>query len=301
MSTDIPSGASGSPSVAEELHLDRLPTERPHRATADLLRLNGRTAVVTGGGGDGLGHAVCHRLAEQGAAVAVVDVNLEAARHTAAQVANRWGTHTLAVHADVGSWAEVVAATDTIRQTLGPADVLVNNAGGSGGIGTDGQRVSTSVPLEAMSAAEMDAVVRVNLVGALYMTRAVVPGMIERRCRRVINVGTEGAKIGVAEASVYTACKAGLMSFTLSLARELGPRGVTSVCVSPGLMVRPAMVNVISQGGSLAESIRRMNETITVGRPAVCDDVASVIAFLASPAGEYVHGTTVSVGGGMAP
>jgi NAD(P)-dependent dehydrogenase (short-subunit alcohol dehydrogenase family) len=292
---------SGIPDdVVRQLHLDTLPLDRPDQPMRDLLRLDGRHAIVTGGGGDGLGNSVCHRLAELGAQVAVMDIDEERAEAAALEVRDRWGPDAaFAVVADVGDWQEMQRAVSAVEDRVGEIDVLVANVGGSGGIARDGTRVPNAKLFAEMSQAEIDLVVRVNLSGALYVTHAVLARMVRQGRGRIVFVASQNAKSAVPGVSVYSSCKAALMTLTQCLANEVGPQGVSTVCVSPGLMLGPAHLDALRGSSDFATLLKSGAEHISLGRPAIMDDVASVIAFLASPAGSYVHGTTVSVSGGI--
>jgi NAD(P)-dependent dehydrogenase (short-subunit alcohol dehydrogenase family) len=289
------------PAVIAKYALDRLPLDRPSTSTADLLSLRGTRAIVTGGGGEGLGNATCHRLAEQGARVAVLDVSADAAEKAAADVAERWGAEVLAIAADVGDPDQVTAAVERVTAAWGGVDLLVNNAGGSGSIKPGGDRVSQHGAFADMEIDDLLGVVRVNLIGVMLMTRAVLGPMTEAGRGRIINVASEGGKISVDGLAVYNACKSGVIGFTRNIARDYGKFGIAVTCVCPGIMVSERTIRTLSQPGS--KGLASLDSTfprVTIGRCSVPDEVASVIAFLASDAGSYVNGTAVSVGGGMA-
>ena len=287
--------------VVQRYGLDRLPLARDEAAAAALLRLDGKRALVTGGGGDGLGAAICTRLAEQGANVAVLDISAEAADVTVASIRDRWSVRAEPVLADVGDEAQVRAAADALAERWGGIDILVNNAGGSGSVGAGGGRVTQHGPFKDMAYDDMDTVVRVNLVGTLLVTRAVLPHMISAGAGRIVNISSEGGKTAVTNLTAYNACKAGVIGFTRSLAAETGPHGVTVVCVCPGIMVSDRTVRALSDPESrgfaaLDDAFAR----VSLGRATVVDEVAAVVAFLASEAGSFIHGTSLSLGGGMA-
>lgn len=287
--------------VVRRFGLDRLPADREQRAAADLLRLDGKRAIVTGGGGDGLGAAICARLAEQGADVAVLDISPEAAAATAASVRDRWSVRTEPVVADVGDDTQVRAAIDGLVERWGRIDMLVNNAGGSGSVDAQGRRIPHHGPFEEMAYDDLQGVVRVNLLGTLLVTRAVLPHMISAGAGRIVNIASEGGKTAVANLTTYNACKAGMIGFTRSLAAETGPQGVTVVGVCPGIMVSDRTVAALSDPqargfASLDDAFAR----VSLGRGTVVDEVAGVVAFLVSEAGSFIHGTSLSLGGGMA-
>lgn len=287
--------------IVEAYHLDRLPVRRPITSTADLLRLDGKVALVTGGGGQGLGNAICHRLAEQGARIAVLDVNAESGNAAAEHLRRTWGVETIAVTGNVADWGSTHDAVRAVATQFGTIDILVNNAGGSGAIGTSGERVGGRTSSFAnMDRSDMEATVGVNLFGVLHVTRAVLDVMVPARSGRIINISSEGGKVGGPTLAVYSSCKAAIIAFTRNLAHELGPDGVSIVAVCPSIMISERLL----KGGLLTAnlddtplgwSLRRT----TLGRVSLADEVASMVAFLASEAGSYVHGTAVSVGGGF--
>ncbi|MCU1656572.1 MAG: short-chain dehydrogenase/reductase [Pseudonocardiales bacterium] len=280
--------------------LGRLPVDRAATATADLLRLDGKCAVVTGGGGDGLGNAICHRLAEQGATVVILDIDAQAATHTATEIRRRYGTTAVPLTVDVASSVEVDRAVERIEGEVGRIDVLVNNVGGVGRISATDVRPPTMSGIDQMTAAQIDVSVALNLVSALYLSRAVVASMLRDDAGgRIVFISSEFGRIGSANASVYSACKAALIGLTRALAREVGPRGVSPVCVAPGLLVGQRMLDSLTDRHAPRAPFEFALERSSIGRAAVVDEVASVVGFLVSPAGAYVHGTTISVGGGM--
>lgn len=289
------------PEVIKKYALDRLPLDRSSRSTADLLDLRGARAIVTGGGGEGLGKATCHRLAEHGARVAVIDVFQDVAEKSASDLAARWGVDVLAIAADVGDPDQVSAAVQRVVAAWGGVDLLVNNAGGSGAIKSSGDRVTQHGAFADMSIDDLLGVVRVNLIGVMLVTKAVLGPMITAGRGRIINVASEGGKISVDELAVYNACKSGVIGFTRNIARDYGKFGIAVTCVCPGIMVSERTIRRLSQPGARGlASLESTFPRVTIGRCSVPDEVASVIAFLASDAGSYVNGTAVSVGGGMA-
>jgi 3-oxoacyl-[acyl-carrier protein] reductase len=291
---------SGVPEdVIDRYHLNDIPIERASTPVTELLRLDGLCAVVTGAGGDGLGNAICHRLAEQGATVAVWDVDRALADGAVKEITERWGTEAFPVVADIGNWDEVRNAVAEVVERVGKIDILVNNAGGSGGVSRSGERVVSGTLFSELTEEQVDLTIRINLTGAIYVTRAVADTMLEHGKGRIVMISSEGARTGVIGASVYTACKAGLIGLTQSLAQELGPKGITSVCVAPGLMLGQQHLKVLSEPGPFRVTLDTTFERASIGRASIADEVASVVAFLASSAGAYAHGTTISVGGGM--
>jgi NAD(P)-dependent dehydrogenase (short-subunit alcohol dehydrogenase family) len=298
----MPLDISGVPDeVVARYGLDRLPLDRETISTTDLHRLDGKRVIVTGGGGHGLGAAACARLAEQGADVAVFDISTDAAALTVDAISNRFDVRIIAVEVDIGDAESVQSGVDSVIDDWGGVDILVNNAGGSGSIGSDGEKVTQHGPFAEMRMEDLHTVVRVNLVGPLLMSRAVLPHMLAAGSGRIVNVASEAGKIAVDDLAVYNACKAGVISFTRSLASEVGAAGVTVAGVCPGIMVSDRTIQTLARPSRRGfASLDAGFSRVTIGRCSLADEVASVIAFLASEAGGYIHGTSISVGGGMA-
>jgi 3-oxoacyl-[acyl-carrier protein] reductase len=285
--------------VVDGYNLAALPLDRPNRSTSDLLRLDGKVAVVTGGGGAGLGDAICHRLAEAGAALAVLDANLDVATATATAVSQLWKVDALPLGGNVSDWTQAHEAVARVVDRFGTIDILVNNAGGSGAIGPGGQRLTGSAVFADSNRDDIDLIVAVNFVGVIYMTRAALEVMLPEGRGRIINIASEGGKVGMAGSVVYSASKTAVIGFTRNLAHEVGPHGVSIVAVCPGIMINERLLNLWAAepaaGGALDYSFMRS----TIGRAAIPDEIASAIAFLASDAGAYAHGTAISIGGGL--
>lgn len=248
--------------------------------------LNGRVIVVTGGGG-GIGGATCRRFAEAGAKVAVLDIAAAAANETAS-AASAAGGAARAYACDITDYAAVKSTIDAVARDLGPVDVLVNNAG------WDVFRLfKDSTP------AEWQKLIAINLVGALNMHHVVLPGMLERRFGRIVNVASDAARVGSSGEAVYAACKGGLVAFSKTLAREHARHGVTVNCVAPG-PTRTALFEGYKQGAGnpdkLDDAFRRAVPMGRIGEP---DDLPGAILFFASDDAGFITGQTLSVSGGL--
>jgi 3-oxoacyl-[acyl-carrier protein] reductase len=281
-----------SPDVIAQFHLDRLPFGQVSRRPDDLMGLAGVRAVVTGGGGGDLGQAIVYRLAAMGARVVAADVNLQAATDVAKSAAQRWGADVFALYMDVTDWAGAHAAMDEARERMSGVDLLVNNAGGA---------LRLHGPFAEQDPEAMRRVIDLNFTGLLFATRAALAAMLPADRGRIVNIASEGGKISLDGLAVYNACKSAVIGFTRNLARELRDTQVSCVAVCPGVMVGPHALErlgsseVNARRAALEESYSRL----TAGRFSLPEEVANVVAFLASPAGAYVHGTAVSVGGGL--
>jgi 2-hydroxycyclohexanecarboxyl-CoA dehydrogenase len=247
------------------------------------VRLEGRTALVTGGG-SGIGAATCARLAAEGARVAVTDINVDGARNVAGEV----GGH--AYELDVRSDESIAAAVQAVESELGPVDVLVNNAG------YDEFQffVRTEPPL-------WDRILSVNLRGVLAVTHAVMPGMQERRYGRIVNVASEAGRVGSHGSAAYSAAKGGVIGFTKAIAREGARRGVTANAIAPGPIETPLLMAAPQALGDMGQRIveAMIGQTVMrrLGKP---EEVAAAIAFLASDDASYVTGQALGVSGGLA-
>ena len=247
------------------------------------MRLEGRTALVTGGA-SGIGAATCRRLAAEGGTVAVTDVNLDGAREVAGEIGGR------AYELDVRSTESIRAAVDSADAELAPLDILVNNAG----YDEFGFFVNTD---EAM----WDRVLGVNLRGVIAVTHAVLPGMQERRAGRIVNVASEAGRVGSPGSGVYSAAKAGVLGITKAVAAESARYGVTCNAVAPGPIETPLLMAAPQYLGELGERlVQGMVGKTALRRLGQPDEVAAAIAFLASDDAAYVTGQSLGVSGGLA-
>jgi 2-hydroxycyclohexanecarboxyl-CoA dehydrogenase len=249
--------------------------------------MSNRVALVTGGG-QGIGRGISEVLGARGFRVAVADLNAETAETAARSVSDAGGT-AIAVQADVTDTASVRAAVKTVTSELGPVEVAVNNAGWD-----DFMRfVDTSEDF-------WDRILDVNFKGALRVTQAVVPGMMERGWGRVINVGSDAGRVGSSLEAVYSGAKGGIIAFTKTLAREVAANGVTANTVCPGPTDTPALRKFAGQPGQDAEKvIAGMTRAVPMRRLAQPADVAAAVAFFASDDTGYITGQTLSVSGGL--
>jgi 2-hydroxycyclohexanecarboxyl-CoA dehydrogenase len=246
------------------------------------MRLEGRTALVTGGG-SGIGAATCRRLAAEGAAVAVTDVNPEPAEAVASELDGQ------AFELDVRSTASVGAALERVESELGPLDVLINNAG------------YDEFAFFSQTSAELwDRVLAVNLRGVLAVTHAVLPGMQERGRGRIVNVASEAGRVGSQGSAVYSAAKAGVIGFTKAVARESARYGITCNAVAPGPIETPLLMAAPEQLGELGERlVKGMVGNTAMRRIGQPEEVAAAVAFLASDEASFVTGETLGVSGGL--
>lgn len=249
--------------------------------TTDLRR----TAIVTGAA-RGIGAAVARRLAGDGLAVGVIDLE-EADLTDTVDAITRAGGAALPVAADVADEAAVTAAVARIVAALGPPTVLVNNAG-----------IGPRTDLVEMTTQQWDTVLGINLRGPFFLARAVCPHMIAAGWGRVVNMSSISA-VGDAGRVDYASAKAGLIGFTKSLALQLGPHGVTANAIAPGFVVSDmTRASARRLGLSFEEYQSRAKQSIPVGRVGQPDDIAHAASFFVSPQAGFVSGQVVYVAGG---
>jgi 3-oxoacyl-[acyl-carrier protein] reductase len=240
------------------------------------------TAAVVTGSSRGIGAAVARALAQAGRAVAVNYVTNEAAaRAVVADIATHGG-RAVAVQADVGNAEQAASLVRAAREALGPIGVVVNNAG-----------MSQRAAFGEMTRAQWDDGVRINLSSAFFVTQAALADLVACGAGRIVNVCSLRAMAGSDRGAQYAASKAGLIGLTRSLARELGPKGVTVNAVSPGY-TRTDM-----NAAAFAEREAEIAAAIPLRRVAEPEEIAAVIAFLCSPAASYVTGEIINVNGGV--
>lgn len=250
------------------------------------MRFENKTVIVTGGGG-GIGGATCRKFAEEGARVGVFDVNHEAALKVTAEI-QKIGLRAEAFECDITSRSSIDAAIAAVATKLGQIDVLVNNAGWD-----------VFRPFIKTDAAQWDKLIAVNLTGALHMHHAVLPGMIDRRAGRIVNIASDAARVGSSGEAVYAACKGGLVAFSKTIAREHARHGITVNVVCPGPTDTALFADYKVGAGNpekLEEAFRR---SIPLGRIGQPKDLPGAILFFASEDAAYVTGQVLSVSGGL--
>lgn len=248
--------------------------------------LRNRMAIVTGGAG-GIGQAICRRFAEEGAKVAVFDIDGAAAEALAAAI-REGGGEARAYAVDLTDQASVVAAVAKAEADLGATDVLVNNAGWD-----------RAAPFLDTDKALWEKIVAVNLYGPLHMHHAVLKGMVARGSGRVVNVASDAARVGSSGEAVYSFCKGGLLSFSKTIAREVARKRITVNVVCPG-PTDTALFHDFAGEGEKGEKLRAaLTAAIPFRRLGQPDDLPGIVAFLASDDAAFITGQVISVSGGL--
>lgn len=236
-----------------------------------------RIAFVTGGA-SGIGRAIAVALARDGCEVAVGDLRFD----------EQSPGPGLAVELDITSTTSVTLAVAAVERELGPVDVLVNNAG------WDQLR-----PFVETDEAFWQRIVEINYVGCLRVTRAVLPGMIERRSGRIVNIGSDAGRVGSSHEAVYAGAKGAIIAFTKTIAREVARHGITANTVCPGPTDSPLLAELVQATADAEKTIAAMTRAVPMRRLGRPEEVADAVAFLASDRAGFITGQTLSVSGGL--
>lgn len=243
------------------------------------MNFNGKTAIVTGGA-QGIGGAVASALAQQGARVAIWDMDSALAETKAAEL----GNGAIAVTANIADEASVQAAFAATAKDFGRVDILVNSAGIAG----------ANAPVKDYPLAEFERIVAINLTGTFLVNKAVVPMMEAQNYGRIVNVASVAGKEGNPNASAYSASKAGVIGFTKSLGKELAGKNIAVNCVTPAA-ARTRIFDQMKQ-----EHIDYMLSKIPRGRFLEVDEAAAMILWLVSEENSFTTAGTFDLSGGRA-
>jgi 2-hydroxycyclohexanecarboxyl-CoA dehydrogenase len=247
--------------------------------------LKDRTVLVTGGA-NGIGAAIARRLAEEGCAVGILDMDAAAGEKIAGEIKAAGGRASL--HAvDITDYAAVARAVEAFEAAFGPVAFLVNNAGWD--------RAANFLDTTPEFWRQ---VVAVNLFGPLNMTHAVLRGMAARGFGRVVNIASDAGRVGSSGEAVYSACKGGIIAFTKTVARELVGKGVILNTICPGPTDTAILRSFLEgpDGTRIAEGLKRAIPMKRLGAP---EDYPGLVAFLLSDDAGYITGQTISVSGGL--
>ena len=245
-----------------------------------------RTAVVTGAASPrGIGFATAHRFAEEGWAVAILDVDQAGAEAAADKIASELGVPVVGLRSDVTDAASLTRCVEEITAAgLPPVGALANIAG-----------VASPVPFLEVDLAEWSRVIDINLTGTFLACQAFLPAMIEHGYGRIVNMSSVSAQQGggVFSKTPYSAAKAGVLGLTRGLAREMAPHGITVNALSPGVVDTD-----IRAGATDEDNEARLAAAVPLGRQGTPQDIAALTVFLSSEDAAYITGTTQNINGG---
>ena len=247
------------------------------------LKLTDKVALITGTGSQiGFGKGIALTLAREGCDIISVDIDLEGAEKTAAQV-RALGRKAIAIKADIAKKAEVDSAVKEALAEFGKIDILVNNAGGASGVR----------PFVTTTEAQWEIDIDVNLKGTLYFTHAVLPHMLERNYGKIVNFSTHAAHqpTGLAGAGPYVAAKAGVVMFSKTLAGEVGPQGININIIAPG----PGATDFHRASGAPPQMIELVESMAKEGLATTPEAIANAVAFLVSDVSGKLSGQVIEV------
>lgn len=242
--------------------------------------LDGRVAMVTGGAG-GIGRAICRALAADGATIAVCDVDGEAAARAAADL----GAGHAGFQADISDSGAVAALVTQVARELGPIGILVNNAG-----------IDKIERFVDSTEETWRAIVNVNYLGTVIVTRAVLDSMLEQRYGRIVNIGSDAGRVGSSGEVVYSGTKGAIIAFSKALAREVATKGITVNTVCPGPTDTALLQQVADHSQGMFDALAKAVPMKRIGTP---EDIAPAVAFFAGPGAAFITGQTLSVSGGL--
>jgi 2-hydroxycyclohexanecarboxyl-CoA dehydrogenase len=246
-------------------------------------RLGGKVAVITGAA-RGMGRAIAMRLASEGAAVAICDIQAELAERTADEL-RQAGARAAAFKLDVTNFDEASAITDRIERELGPVGILVNNAGWD------------KAELFVESGPQTwDTVIAINYRGVLNCCRAIAPRMQARASGKIISISSDAARVGSSTEAVYAGCKAAIIGFSKTLARELARYRINVNVVCAGPTDTALLREAFAGREKMIESLTRAIPFRRLGTP---EDIVGAVAFFASADADFVTGQVLSVSGGL--
>lgn len=242
-----------------------------------------RVALVTGAAA-GIGAACAKRLAQDGSAVGVLDLDADRCADTVAAIKAAGGT-ALALGADVSNRTSVHAAVELLRDALGPITIVVNNAG-----------VTDFTPFEELTDERWDFIYAVNVRGPFIVTQAVLPDMKAARWGRIVNISSSSAQTGAINMIPYSSSKGAIVTMTRSMAQEFGPWGITVNNIPPGSVMNTIMSEANRERFQIPTEV--LLQTIPVRRMGEPEDIANACAWLTSEHSGYVTGQTIGVNGG---
>ncbi len=242
-----------------------------------------KTGLVTGAAA-GIGRACARRLASEGIAIGVLDIDLEGCQRVVGEI-EAAGGKAIALQASIADRGQVTSAVTTLREAFGPVTVLVNNAG-----------ITGTVPFREITDEQWDRMLEVNLKGTFIVTQVVLPDMEAAKWGRIVNISSSSAQTGAIGMAHYSASKGAMITLTRTLAQELGPLGVTVNNIPPGTVMNTVMSE--ANRAKFPMSMEALIQSIPVRHTGEPEDIANACAWLVSEASGYVTGQTIGVNGG---
>ena len=261
------------------------------------VELEGKVAFVTGGA-NGIGRAIVDALIDNGAHVAIVDIDIQAGKETTSEIQEKGGT-CIFVEGDVRDAENMVDAANQVAAHFGKIEILVNNAG----INTRSDRV----PIHQYTLDDWQRILEIDLTGVFKTSRAVIPHILdflgksdlENTTGRVVNISSIAGLVPLRLQSAYVAAKAGVANLTRSMALELGPDGILVNAVAPGsTLTRGTEALFYGDDGAYTENAASLLSHIPLGRPGQTTEIAAAVLFLVSPDASYINGSILTVDGG---
>ncbi len=249
------------------------------------MRIKDIVTLVTGGS-RGIGKAICLRLAEEGARIAVVDILEREAEETATEIKSKGG-QAIAIKTDVTQLGQVQACVRKVEGTWGPVEILINNAGWD--------KVE---PFIESKPETWERVIGINLKGPIHFCHTVIPKMIEQGKGKIITISSDAGRVGSSGEAVYSACKAGAIGFSRTLARELARAKINVNVVCPG-PTDTALLKEVTSGERGARIIDAMVKAVPFRRLGQPEEIAAAVMFFASPDSDFITGQVLSISGGL--
>lgn len=245
-----------------------------------MKSLEGKVAIVTGGSA-GIGKATVNKFVQEGASVAIWDINEKNGKELEAELKTR-GFHVVFYNVNTTDASQIADAVKRVMDTFGKIDILVNNAG-----------ITRDATLLKMTEDQWHQVIDINLTGVFLCTKAVAPYMVEKGYGRIINASSVVGLYGNFGQTNYSATKAGVIAMTQTWAKELGRKGINVNAVAPGFILTDMVM-------AMPEAVlAKLSEKVPLNRLGKPEDIANMYAFLASDQADYINGATISVDGGI--
>jgi 2-hydroxycyclohexanecarboxyl-CoA dehydrogenase len=250
---------------------------------ASITRLKDKVAIVTGSA-QGIGRAIAMRLASEGAKVAIADLDVDGANRTAEEI-RKGGGNAIAVKLDVSKLQDALDAAERIEKKLGPIDILVNNAGWD-----------KLEPFLESTPETWDKVIAINYRGVLNCCKAIAPRMQQRKHGKIVSISSDAGRVGSTGEAVYAGCKAAIIGFSKTLARELARYGINVNVVCPGPTQTALLKTAMAGREGVLDAMAKGIPFRRLGQP---EDLAGAVAFFASSDADYATGQVISISGGL--